>query len=161
MEYWPFIEVFVFLAVGVLVVVGAFVTELGGPVARWWAERRNPFWDAEQSAAVRRWTLRLASRRLKVRMEALERLGDLGDRTAVPALVGAVERYSSDGRFLEAAVGVLRRLGDERAIPALRGLTTGRHYTLMAAAREAVAELEPRSSLLRAADSAVSDSLLR
>ena len=139
-----FAEIGLILAAGVLLEVGALVTELGGPVARWWAERWNPYFDAEQSAAVRRWTLRLALRRTKVRMEALSRLGDLGDRTAVPAVVRAVERYSSDGRFLEAAVGVLRRFGDERAIPALRGLTSGRHYSLMSAAREA-REYRPRA----------------
>jgi hypothetical protein len=161
MEYWPLVELGVLVAGGILVVISAFVTELGGPFARWWAERRNPFWDVEQSAAVRRWALRLNSRRSKVRMEAVERLGDLRDRTAVPALVRAVERYRTDARLLEVLVGVLRRLGDERAIPALRSLTSGRHLSLMQAAREAVAELEPKSVLLRAADSGDCGVLLR
>ena len=158
--FW-YVEVAAILICALFIVISAFVTELSGPVSRWWAVRWNPFWDAGQSAAVRRWALRLSSRRRSVRVEAVERLTHLGDATAVPALVKAVEWYAPDVRFMELAVQALRQMGDERAIPALRRLTSGRHYALMAAAREAVAELEPRSVLLRAADSAGSRFLLR
>jgi len=44
---------------------------------------------------------------------------------------GRCAAYRNDGAFLEIAVSSLAQLGDARALPVLRELTSGRHYRLM------------------------------
>ena len=140
---------FVVGAVGI--VIAAMVAELGGPVARWLAER-NGFVDREQSPLVRRVAVRLGSRRQKERLQAVDLLRDLGDASAVPALIRAIQRYRDDPRLLESIVIALDALGDPRAVPAIRPLSHGRNQSLMAAARNALATLQPGGSLLRPAE---------
>jgi hypothetical protein len=65
-------------------------------------------------------------------------------------LIRAIERHQNDPQFLQAAVEALERLGDPRALPALYPLTTGRNFSLMQAARQAVESIEPKTILLRA-----------
>lgn len=140
-----------------------FLVEVSPP-AKEWIGRRTGMADAGQSKAVRAYALRLASRKRSVRLTAIERLGDLNDRTAVPALLRCVKRYRNDGPFLEAVVRLLGNLGDERALPILRELSHGRHIRLMEEARAAVAAIEPRTTLLRPSASAranAGDHLLR
>lgn len=130
------------------IVVAAFLAELGGPVARWLAER-NGFVDRGQSPLVRRVAVRLSSRRTKERMRAVELLRDMRDTSAVPALARAIQRYDHDPRLLQALVEAVGALGDPRALPAVRPLAHGRNQSLMEAARRALARLEPHATLLR------------
>ena len=143
------------------VVIGALLCSVALAITalltHWW--RIRGFVYAGQSPAVRRCALRLTSLRRKERLRAAELLGEMNDRTAVPALVRAIRRNRRDGGFLEAAVRSLAHLGDDRALPVLRELTSGHHYGLMKAAREAVAAIEPASVLLRATPE--SEGLLR
>jgi HEAT repeat protein len=82
-------------------------------------------------------------------MDAVQILGQLNDPTAVPALIKALERYNRDVPFAILVTRILSRLGDARALSALRPLTTGRDYRLMQAAREATQIIEARIVLLR------------
>ncbi|HZP81685.1 MAG TPA: HEAT repeat domain-containing protein [Chthonomonadaceae bacterium] len=150
------------LIVVVWLVVTALLEEAAGPVCRWW-KAHSAFADAEQTPCVRKCAERLASRRSATRIEAVRILGLLDDPTAVPALTRALERYDKDARFLEAAIPVLAQLGDARALPALRRLTTDHSYAVMQAARQAIAAIEPKSVLLRssASPATISDTLLR
>ncbi|HZO88427.1 MAG TPA: HEAT repeat domain-containing protein [Chthonomonadaceae bacterium] len=124
---------------------------------------RRSLVDARQSRSVRRCAERLTARRRADRMEAVTILDALQDTTAVPALMRVLELYPDDVPFLLAVVGTLERLGDPRALPALRPLTFNHHYTLMQAAHKAIAAIEPRSVLLRPGTAPVpaADTLLR
>src|SRR5262249_18046066 len=93
----------------------------------------------------------LISRRRANRLEAVAILEMLNDRSAVPALLRALERYPKDAPFQQAVVKVLAQLDDPRALPALRALTHDRNYALMQAAREAIAVIAPKAELLRGA----------
>jgi HEAT repeat protein len=159
----------IFLVDAIMVIVAAvweFVTavieEVSGPFKRWMQVRLGLV-DPEQSPAVRKWALKLTSRRRPARVEAAERIGHLNDRSAVPSLLRAVARYKDDGPFLEVVVHSLTQLGDERALSTLRRLSSGRHQSLMQAARNAVASIEPGVTLLRNADGprAAAQGLLR
>jgi HEAT repeat protein len=132
------------------VVAGAILTEAGQPLRLWWMRRRG-WLDAEQSSPVRSYALLLASPRRATRMYAAKNLGNLGDKTAVPVLLRAAERHHRDGEFLEEVVRTLARLQDTRALPLMRRLSSGRHVSLVRAAREAGRTLEQQAVLLRSA----------
>ena len=125
--------------------------------------RKREFWDAAQTPGTRMCAEKLAGRRMKDRIEAVSIMVLLNDATAVPALIRAAERYETDVPFLFAVVAALRHFDDPRALPVLNRLTTGRHYGLMQAAKQAIEQVEPRQTLLRAsaAPVALPDSLLR
>ncbi len=125
--------------------------------------KRREFWDAAQSPGVRMCAEKLAGRRMKDRIEAVQIMVLLNDSTAVPALIRAAERYESEVPFQFAIVAALRHFDDPRALPLLRRLTADRHYGLMQAARQAIETLEPRQMLLRAAcaPAVAPESLLR
>ena len=150
------------VGIAVAYVTGVFFSEVLAPV-RQWVGRRTGLADAGQSAAVHAYAVRLASRSRATRLKAVRRLGDLNDRTAVPALMKAARRYDADGPLLEAVVRALSKLGDVRALPLLRELSQGRHMTLMQEARAAVSAIEPRTILLRPSSGSedVSDRLVR
>lgn len=145
-----FLIVGVIVVTTVVVVVGAILTEMAGPVTRW-LQARSGFGDPEQSTAVRAYALKLGSSKRKARLTSIQRLGDLNDYTAVPALLKVIDKYSTDGPLMETVVVVLGKLADERALPGLHRLSHGRHQSLMEAARDAVAAIEPKSILLRPA----------
>lgn len=147
-----FLEISSLLIVATWIVVTALLEEAASPARRWW-KAHSAFADAEQTPSVRKCAERLASRRSAVRQEAVRVLGMLNDPTAVPALARALERYDKDTRFLEAAIEVLAQFGDARALPALRRLTTDHSYSVMQAARQAIAAIEPKSVLLRSSAS--------
>ena len=128
-----------------------------------WRRKRREFWDAGQSKGVRMGAEKLATRRTENRIEAVRILVFLNDASAVPALIRAAERYDQDVPFLMEVVTALRHFNDPRALPTLRGLTEGRHYGLMQAARRAADSLEPCYMLLRPSEApdAASDILLR
>jgi HEAT repeat protein len=138
--------------------VAAALSESLNPVANW-IRARSGYADPKQSKAVRAYAVRLGFRKRSARLTAVEQLADLNDRTGVPALLQCLAKHRDDGPFLESVVRTLGKLGDERALPALRELTKGRHQSLMEQARTAVASIEPKSTLLRPAESA--DTLLR
>jgi len=158
--YYKYVaELALVISVPILIIVGAFAAELLPPVERWLANRRG-FVDSEQSPGVRRCAVRLTSRRSCIRIGCAELLGELGDPTASPALLRALARYNTDVWFSEAAVNALAKLGDARALPALRRLSHGRNAGLMMDARAAVSAIEPQVTLLRSA-SAPEEALLR
>jgi len=125
--------------------------------------KKREFWDAAQSPGARMCAEKLAGRRMKDRIEAVGIMVNLNDATVVPALIRAAERYEMEVPFLFAVVAALRHFDDPRALPVLHRLTAGRHYGLMQAAKQAIQQLEPRQTLLRAsaAPAASPDSLLR
>jgi HEAT repeat protein len=124
-----FLDAIVLVLGLVLLIVAAVVEEVAGPINGWIAKRRG-LADPGQSPAVQCWAIRLSFRNRAKRLEAAERLGDLNDRSAVPALIRAASRYNDDGPFLEVVVRSLAALGDERALPTLRRLCSGRHHSL-------------------------------
>ena len=125
--------------------------------------RRREFWDAGQSPGARMCAEKLAGRHMKNRIEAVSIMVNLNDATVVPALIRAAERYETEVPFLFVVVEALRHFNDPRALPVLNRLTAGRHYGLMQAAKQAIEQLEPRQTLLRAsaAPAASAGSLLR
>ena len=133
--------------------------------ARWQSGRRRKreFWDAAQTPGARMCAEKLAGRRMKDRIEAAHIMILLNDATCVPALIRAAERYETEVPFLLTVVSALRHFDDPRALPVLNRLTAGRHYGLMQAAKQAIEQLEPRQTLLRAsaAPAASPESLLR
>lgn len=161
-QYVPFIEPGLLLLGLVGLIVVALLKELRPSWQRWRASR-NGFEDSQQSSYVRGYAARLSSPRRAQRVGAVASMGCMNDRTAVPALIRAIERYKEDGPFLEQVVKVLGEMGDDRALPVLRTLTNGRHHSLMQAAREAIGMIEPKSVLLRgsSAPEAQKNSLLR
>lgn len=160
-------EIYRALAVVALALAGlllsAIAAEAVEPMARWWQARRA--WSGRgQSRLVRRCSAQLASAKRRERIAAAELLGELGDRTAVPALAHAAERYHGDGAFVESAIWALQRLGDPRAVRTLERLATCGQERAESAAAHALISLQPRGELLRgadAADSAGAGSLLR
>ncbi|HUH06098.1 MAG TPA: HEAT repeat domain-containing protein [Kofleriaceae bacterium] len=78
----------------------------------------------------------------EARREAAKKLGRLGDRKAVPALIQVVETESFDV-VAEHAIESLGRLGDERAVPALQRVAqdTSRDRYARELARKALAKL--------------------
>ncbi len=104
-----------------------------------------------QQALVARFCSRcLQSRRREDRLYAVEVLSKLG-KCAAPILIGALHRFNNDPFLLERVARALGGLRDPRALPALRRLTANRNLSLMRAARDAVAAIEPHSVYLRSA----------
>lgn len=101
-------------------------------------------------------------------IEAAERLGEARDVTAVPALIVALEHCVETQRpgwrdRAAALADALGRIGDRRALPLLYRLDNVRGIGLIPAVRNAIAFIEPQTSLLRAgsADNVPPQSLLR
>jgi hypothetical protein len=161
-QYEPFLELGLLVLVFVVAIVGALLKEFH-PFYKRWVDSRSGFEDPHQTPYVRGYAKKLSSRRRENRLAAVEMLGQMNDRTAVPALVRVIEKYREDGPFVEQVVRVLGRMGDDRALPTLKALTSGRHHSLMQAAREAVEAIEPRSVLLRSSSAPVvqANTLLR
>jgi hypothetical protein len=88
-------------------------------------------------------------------IEAAEKLGEARDVTAVPALVQVLERCVDTQHpgwrdVAEAVANALARIGDRRALPLLYRLETVRGIGFIPSIRNAIAEIEPQTSLLRA-----------
>lgn len=87
-------------------------------------------------------------------IEAAELLGEARDVTAVPVLILALERcietqppgWSERAAALATALG---KIGDRRALPLLYKLDNVRGIGLISAVRNAIASIEPQTSLLR------------
>lgn len=160
--YWQAYEILgcLVLLVGGLIGIVVFETAivLRGPFVRWWTDRLGVT-DSKQSEYVSNLAVRLASPAKKARTHAAKMLGELNDVSAVPALIRAAERHGQDGHFLEVVVKSLDKIGDSRAVPLLRKLSTGHHHYLMSVARQALERIEPASVLLRPAQE--STNLLR
>jgi HEAT repeat protein len=150
MEYLAFADLILFLGAAILVGLVAVAKEIL-PFLQRCSERRHSFSDADRSEVVRKCAARLNSRSRKQRLYAVDLLSQMQDVTAVPALLKAAERYDGDPPFVEAVVEALHALGDGRSVPALRRLSRGRNMSLMAAARAALEDIEPKSRLLRSA----------
>src|ERR1041385_3638572 len=96
------------------------------------------------------------------------RLAEERDVTAVPALIIALQRcvdQQSPGwrEVAEALVLALARIGDRRALNLLYRLENVRGIGIIPSIREAIAAIEPQTSLLRpgSADDALTETLLR
>ena len=88
-------------------------------------------------------------------IEAAEKLGEARDASAVPALIAALERCvetQPPGWSDQAAAlaNSLARIGDRRALALLYRLDNVRGIGLIPAVRNAIAAIEPQTSLLRA-----------
>lgn len=88
-------------------------------------------------------------------IEAAEKLGAARDRSAVPALIAALERCvetQPPGWSEQAAslANALAQIGDRRALALLYRLDNVRGIGLIPAVRNAIAAIEPQTSLLRA-----------
>ena len=101
-------------------------------------------------------------------IEAAEQLGAARDVTAVPALIIALEHCVETQRpgWRDRAAALaesLGRIGDRRALPLLYRLDNVRGIGLIPAVRNAIASIEPQTSLLRAGsrDNVPPQSLLR
>lgn len=87
-------------------------------------------------------------------IEAAEQLGEARDVTAVPVLITALERCMENqppgwSERASALANALARIGDRRALPLLYRLDNVRGIGLIPAVRNAIAAIEPQSSLLR------------
>lgn len=98
---------------------------------------------------------------------AAQTLGTLHDRTAVPAMMEALESsvaYQPLG-WREVAVALtnaLSEIGDSRALPLLHRLENVRGIGLISHIRHAIATIEPQANLLRAGyPNAIPEHLLR
>ena len=145
-----FIPDIAFLIITIVWIVGSALMEEAADPTRRWLRRWKAHLDPHLPAHVSRLIEKLSSVNRNQRIEAATLLGEIHDCRAVPALIRAIERHPSDPLFLQAAVEALGRLGDSRALPALYPLTTGRNFSLMEAARQAVDSIEPKAVLLRA-----------
>jgi HEAT repeat protein len=127
-----------------------------------WVRDRTGMADAGQTAYVRVIARRLGSRKQTERLTGAQWLGSYNDRSAVPALLKAIERYNDEPTLLH-VVRSLARLEDSRALPALRDLTRHPNPAVAEAAQTAVAALEPKAALLRPSSGPTPDdeSLLR
>ena len=101
-------------------------------------------------------------------IEAAEALGRERDMTAVPALLVVLQRCVDEQRpgwrdVAEALVKALAGIGDRRALEPLYRLENVRGIGIIPAIREAIAAIEPQTSLLRpgSIDGALSETLLR
>ncbi|HEV2471757.1 MAG TPA: hypothetical protein VGS41_03770 [Chthonomonadales bacterium] len=99
-------------------------------------------------------------------IEAAERLSADKDTTAVPALLKALEGCVDVQRpgwrdVAEALARALGEIGDRRALPVLYRLENVRGIGLIPAIREAIAVIEPQTSLLRAGSEDGDTGLLR
>ena len=88
-------------------------------------------------------------------IEAAEKLGAARDKSAVPALIAALERCvetQPPGWSEQAAAlaNALAQVGDRRALELLYRLDNVRGIGLIPAVRSAIAAIEPQTSLLRA-----------
>jgi hypothetical protein len=87
-------------------------------------------------------------------IEAAQQLGAARDMTAVPALLRALESCVDSQRpgwreVAEELANALAQIGDGRALPLLRQLENVRGIGFIPAVRNAIAAIEPHSSLLR------------
>jgi hypothetical protein len=99
---------------------------------------------------------------------AAQKLGAARDVTAVPDLMDALERCVETqppgwSECAAALANALARIGDRRALPLLYRLDNVRGIGLIPAVRNAIAAIEPQTSLLRAGSAfdVSPDSLLR
>jgi HEAT repeat protein len=115
-----------------------------------WNEKRQSLERPDQPPDVRTLAKNITSRRRRIRILAAECLGNVKHSAAVPVLLKAIERYDRDAIFVEAAVKSLMKLGDVRCLPTVRRLSHDRNLSLMTAARQTVAAIEPKIVLLRA-----------
>ena len=159
MAFIDFYLVLAAAALAVLYVIAVVLTETLRPVQEW-IGKRTGMCDAGQSEFVRRYALKLASRRRKDRLTTAAQLGALNDNTAVPCLLKAIDRNGRDPVLVEALVRTLEKVGDERAIDTLKILSKGRNQSLMQAAKAAIAAIEPHGTLLRSASPSVDQSNL-
>lgn len=101
-------------------------------------------------------------------IEAAEKLGEAQDTTAVPTLLYVLEECVNAQRpgwreVSEALANALARIGDRRALPLLFRLENVRGIGFIPSIRNAIAAIEPQTSLLRpgSADYATAETLLR
>ncbi|HLK61152.1 MAG TPA: HEAT repeat domain-containing protein [Chthonomonadaceae bacterium] len=101
-------------------------------------------------------------------IEAAEKLAEERDTTAVPALLTALQRCVDQQRpgwseVAEALVKALARIGDRRALALLYRLENVRGIGIIPSIREAIAAIEPQTSLLRpvSAEGSLPETLLR
>ena len=111
--------------------------------------------QAEYSQLADWFTPRLQDSHVPNVILAAERLGEARDTTAVPDLMSALERCVETqppgwSECAAALANALARIGDRRALPLLYRLDNVRGIGLIPAVRNAIAAIEPQTSLLRA-----------
>ena len=87
-------------------------------------------------------------------IEAANQLAEARDATAVPVLITALEQCMENqppgwSERASALANALARIGDRRALPLLYRLDNVRGIGLIPAVRNAIAAIEPQTSLLR------------
>jgi len=135
---------------------------------RWRAELRLRRGQRQESALAARLTPQLFGDYPPYVIEAAERLGQERDRSAVPALLRALEQSVDTQRpgwqeQAESLANALAQMGDRRALPLLYRLESVRGIGFIPAIRGAITSIEPQTSLLRpgSADFTVPETLLR
>ena len=132
---------------------GILLTYLFGILGKRWYRKRRLAED-ERSPLALRLTSDLLGNQSPDIIEAAELLGESRDVTAVPILILALERcieaqppgWSERATALAKALG---QIGDRRALPLLYRLDNVRGIGLIPAVRNAIAAIEPQTSLLR------------
>ncbi len=121
-----------------------------------WRERRAlRHAKRQESETARRLRPQLYSDDREQVLEAAQVLGIMHDRTAVPAMMEALEScvtYQPLG-WRDSAVALtnaLSDIGDSRALPLLHRLENVRGIGLISNIRHAIATIEPQANLLRA-----------
>ena len=150
LHYPPVFALVVLFLCAVTLAVGASTLR-----KKWgiWNRRRKK--QAEYSKLADWLTPRLRDSHVPNVITAAERLGAARDVTAVPDLMAALERCVETqppgwSECAAALANALARIGDRRALLLLYRLDNVRGIGLIPAVRNAIAAIEPQTSLLRA-----------
>lgn len=138
-------------------------------IGQHWVRRRQvPRASRSESTFASTLTPQLYGEYSEYVIEAARQLGEARDLTAVPALLYVLEECVNEQRpgwrdVATALANALSTIGDRRALPLLYRLDNVRGIGLIPAIRDAIAAIEPQSSLLRASgtDAMFADTLLR
>lgn len=151
---WPKLPTFVWPAMlgGLGLMAGA---DWGRRTFREWARDTRLRWaHRHESELVASLTPQLFGDYSPYVIEAAETLGEARDPTAVPALMRVLEccvdmQPPSWKEIAEVVVKSLAKIGDRRALPLLYRIENVRGIGLISTIREAIAAIEPQTSLLR------------
>ena len=151
LNYPPVFALVVFALCAITLAVGA--SSLRKKISAWRQRRRVK--QAEYSPLADWLAPRLQDSHVPNVILAAERLGEARDTTAVPDLMNALERCVETqppgwSECAAALANALARIGDRRALPLLYRLDNVRGIGLIPAVRNAIAAIEPQTSLLRA-----------
>ncbi|MCS6777515.1 MAG: HEAT repeat domain-containing protein [Chloroherpetonaceae bacterium] len=164
---WPSLPAPFWTGVLASVSVMAVVDWLRRPLREWARDTRMRWAHQRETEQVAQWTPHLLGDYPPYVIEAARALGETRDPTAVPALLRVLEQCVDMQRpswreIAEAIIDALAQIGDRRALPLLYRIENVRGIGLIPCIREAIAAIEPQTSLLRpGCPQSLSEALLR